>query len=144
MNVQLNVRNPLWMASAGKEMEISQDTCLRQFCLYNFYFKYSSIQWMFMKSYNSIQFLYRVLPTIKGNTPARKNIKERWMKPLYEELQKPYCPWNTVKAWKSRSRTQRPRVLMRGSAAVLLLGLRVQIPPGAWMSCLLWMLCVVR
>ena len=35
------------------------------------------------------------------------------------------------------------RGLRRGSAAARLLGLRVRNPPGARMSCLLWVLCVV-
>jgi hypothetical protein len=34
--------------------------------------------------------------------------------------------------------------LRRGSAAAVLLGLLVRILPAAWMSCLLWALCVVR
>jgi len=37
-----------------------------------------------------------------------------------------------------------PRGLRRGSASNRLLGLRAQIPPEAQMSCLLWVLCVVR
>jgi len=32
-------------------------------------------------------------------------------------------------------RSQWPRRLRRGSAAARLLGLRVRIPPGAWVSC---------
>jgi hypothetical protein len=38
-----------------------------------------------------------------------------------------------VSVWIIRSRSQRPSVLRRGSAAARLLGLRVRIPPGAWM-----------
>ena len=34
----------------------------------------------------------------------------------------------------SKSRSQWPRGLRRGSVAARLLGLRVRIPPGAWMS----------
>ena len=39
----------------------------------------------------------------------------------------------TVK-YKEQERGQWPRGLRRGSAAVSLLGLRVRIPPGAWIS----------
>jgi len=42
------------------------------------------------------------------------------------------------------SRPQRPRVSRRESAAARLLVLRVRIPPGTWMFCLLWVLCLVR
>jgi hypothetical protein len=41
-------------------------------------------------------------------------------------------------------RSQWPRGLWRGCAAVCLLGLWVRIPPEAWMSVSLWELCVVR
>jgi len=41
-------------------------------------------------------------------------------------------------------RSQWPRGLSRRSATARLLILWVRIPPGAWMSCLLWMLRVVR
>ena len=39
-------------------------------------------------------------------------------------------------------RSQWPRVLMRGSAVVRLLGLSLRILPWAWLFCLLWTLCV--
>jgi len=42
------------------------------------------------------------------------------------------------------SRSQWPRGLRRRSATARLLRLWVPIPPEAWMSCLLWLLCVVR
>jgi hypothetical protein len=41
-------------------------------------------------------------------------------------------------------RSQWPRGLRSGSAATRLLGLWVWIPPGGWMSGLLWLLSVVR
>jgi len=42
-----------------------------------------------------------------------------------------------------RRRSQWPRVLMRGSGVVCLLGLRFRIPPRSWVICVLWVLCVV-
>jgi len=42
---------------------------------------------------------------------------------------------------KSESRSQWPRRLSNGSAAARLLGLRVRMPPGAWMS---FVCCVFR
>jgi hypothetical protein len=50
-----------------------------------------------------------------------------------------------VELWQSKLKFrlfQWPRGIRRGSEAVRLLGLRIRIPPGVWMS-LLWLLCVV-
>jgi hypothetical protein len=46
--------------------------------------------------------------------------------------------------WRLNGWSQWPHSLPHGSAATCLLGLWVRILPGAWVSCLLWLLCVVR
>ena len=79
---------------------------------------------------------YFWFPTFNNNSMADTQTCEVWASLAPHIL----WSWNYVYIM---GRSRCPRGLRGVSAAARFLGLRVPIPPGAWMSCLLWVFCVV-
>jgi hypothetical protein len=63
---------------------------------------------------------------------------------VFESWESCYSEYNFIFVVFNKRRCQWPRGLRRGSAAVRLLGLRVRIQPGPWMSVVSVVCCQVE
>ena len=114
--------------------------CQRNFNEYRWHFQVHSKREFSIKNYFRKISFYLISKTFRQ---SGMNQLSTWVRlAITSTVNRPgRCYWPLTSI---RCRFQWPRCLRRRSAAARLLRSWVRIPSGAWMCCLLWLLCVVR